>query len=193
MRSVCVFLGSSSGTDPALRDGARAMGAALAEEGLALVYGGGSIGLMGEIADAVLRGGGKVIGVITEGLEARELGHAGLTEKHVVRTMHERKALMADLADAFVALPGGMGTLDEFCEVVTWAQLGIHQKPLGMLDLGEYWTPFLSFLDHSVAKGFVSPEHRGLILVERDPRALLDLLRAFRPRPAQKWLGRSQV
>lgn len=193
MRSVCVFLGSSSGTDLALRDGARAMGAALAEEGLALVYGGGSIGLMGEIADAVLRGGGKVIGVITEGLEARELGHAGLTEKHVVRTMHERKALMADLSDAFVALPGGMGTLDEFCEVVTWAQLGIHQKPLGMLDLGEYWTPFLSFLDHSVAKGFVSPEHRGLILVERDPRALLDLLRAFRPRPAQKWLGRSQV
>jgi uncharacterized protein (TIGR00730 family) len=193
MRSVCVFLGSSSGTDPALRDGARAMGAALAEEGLALVYGGGSIGLMGEIADAALRGGGKVIGVITEGLEARELGHGGLTEKHVVRTMHERKALMADLADAFVALPGGMGTLDEFCEVVTWAQLGIHQKPLGMLDLGEYWTPFLSFLDHSVAKGFVSPEHRGLILVERDPRALLGRLRAFRPRPAQKWLGRSQV
>jgi uncharacterized protein (TIGR00730 family) len=139
------------------------------------------------------RGGGKVIGVITEGLEARELGHAGLTEKHVVRTMHGRKALMADLSDAFVALPGGMGTLDEFCEVVTWAQLGIHQKPLGMLDLGEYWTPFLSFLDHSVAKGFVSPEHRGLILVEHDPRTLLGRLRAFRPRPAQKWLGRSQV
>lgn len=193
MKSVCVFLGSSAGTDPALRDGARAMGAALAQEGLALVYGGGSIGLMGEIADAALQAGGRVIGVITEGLEAREVGHAGLTQKHVVRTMHERKARMADLADAFVALPGGMGTLDEFCEVVTWAQLGIHQKPLGMLDLGGYWAPFLAFLDHAVAKGLLSAEHRRLIQVEREPRALLERLRAFVPIPAEKWLQRSQV
>ncbi len=193
MQSVCVFLGSSPGLDPAMRAGARAMGAALAEAGLALVYGGGASGLMGDIADAALGAGGQVVGVITQGLEAKELGHGGLTQKHVVRTMHERKALMADLADAFVALPGGMGTLDEFCEVVTWAQLGIHEKPLGMLDLGGYWAPFLSFLDHSVSKGFLSAGHRGLILVEREPKALLGRLRDFRPTPAEKWLGRSQV
>jgi hypothetical protein len=193
MQSVCVFLGSSSGHDPGLRAGAREMGAALARERLTLVYGGGSVGLMGELADAALGGGGEVVGVIPEGLEAKELGHRALTHKHVVRTMHERKAMMADLSDAFVALPGGMGTLDEFCEVVTWAQLGIHQKPLAMLDLAGYWTPFLGFLDQAVVAGFVRPEHRAMILVEREPHALIARMRSWQPPASARWLGRSEV
>jgi uncharacterized protein (TIGR00730 family) len=169
------------------------MGELIARERLTLVYGGGSVGLMGELADAALKAGGEVVGVIPQGLEAKEVGHRALTRKHVVATMHERKAMMADLSDAFVALPGGMGTLDEFCEVVTWAQLGIHAKPLGMLDLGGYWTAFLAFLDLAVTAGFVRPEHRAMIEVDREPGALLGRLRTWRPAAVPKWLGRGQV
>jgi uncharacterized protein (TIGR00730 family) len=178
MRRICVFCGSSDGVSPAFREAARLFGALLAREGLGLVYGGGRVGLMGVLADAALAGGGEVIGVIPEVLEIKERGHHGLTELRTVGSMHERKALMAELADAFVALPGGMGTLDEFCEAVTWAQLGLHHKPCGLLDVRRYFAPFVQFLDGAVQAGFVQPAHRALIHVDADPERLLDKLRS---------------
>jgi uncharacterized protein (TIGR00730 family) len=193
LRRVCVFCGSSAGSDPAYRQAAVAMGRALARRGLGLVYGGGHVGLMGALADAVLAAGGEAIGVIPRGLERRELGHRGLTELRVVGSMHERKAAMADLADGFAALPGGLGTLEETAEILTWAQLGIHGKPVGLLDARGYWGPLVAFLDHAVAEGFVRPDDRALVLVEREPEALLDRLAAWRAPPGEPSIGRDET
>lgn len=164
------------------------LGHVLAERGLGLVYGGGRVGLMGTIADAVLERGGEVIGVIPEDLVKKEVAHKGLSDLRVVGSMHERKALMARLSDGFIAMPGGFGTLDEFCEILTWAQLGLHRKPCGVLDVGGYFGLFLKFVDHSVAQGFVRAEHRDLVLVERAPEALLDAFARCKPVDLDKWL-----
>ena len=190
MRRVCVFCGSSPGRSPAYAEAARAMGRTLALRGLGLVYGGGSVGLMGIAADAALAAGGEVDGVIPDVLVRREVGHHGLTRQHVVRSMHERKAKMADLADAFVALPGGMGTLEETAEILTWAQLGLHAKPCGLLDVNGYYAPLIAFFDRAVQDGFLRPEHRAMVLVEREPAALLDRLAAYRPPAVEKWIDR---
>jgi uncharacterized protein (TIGR00730 family) len=157
------------------------MARALLDRGIGLVYGGGSVGLMGVVADAVLAGGGEVIGVLPRGLARKEYAHPGLTELHLVGSMHERKALMASLADGFVALPGGLGTLEEILEVFTWAQLGIHQKPLGLVDVNGYWAGLLSLLRHAVQEGFVRAEYAALLLVEPTPAALLDRFAAWQP------------
>jgi hypothetical protein len=192
VRSVCVFCGSNSGADPAYEAAAVALGEALARRGLRLVYGGGRVGLMGVIADAVLNAGGQVRGVITRALEAKEVAHHGLTELLVVESMHERKATMADASDGFVMLPGGFGTLDEFFEAVTWTQLGIHTKPCGILDVNHYFDPLRAFLDHAVDQRFVRAEHRAFIIDETDPEALLDKLAAWHPEHLDKWLDRTQ-
>lgn len=167
---------------------AREFGALLARERLGLVYGGAKVGLMGTVADAALAGGGEVIGVLPRALQERELAHTGLTKLHVVGSMHERKALMADLADAFVALPGGFGTLDEFCEVLTWAQLGIHQKPCGLLNVNAYYDGFLAQTAACVRGGLMRAEHAALVLVATEPSDLLRQLREFRPALTPKWL-----
>lgn len=173
-----MYCGSRFGTDPRYRDAAEALGAEMARRGLGLVYGGASVGLMGAVAQGALDGGGEVIGVIPEALAGRELRHPGLTAMHTVGSMHERKARMSDLADAFVALPGGLGTLDELAEAMTWTQLGIHRKPCGLLDVAGFWGPFVAMMDGFVATGFVDPSHRALLMVEDDPGALLDALAA---------------
>ncbi len=176
MKAVCVFCGSSSGRRPEYALAARSLGRVLAERRITLVWGGGNVGLMGILADAVLEHGGRAIGVIPRGLEERELAHRGATELHVTRTMHERKALMERLSDAFVALPGGFGTLDELCEILTWRQLGLHAKPMGLLDAGGYFGPLEAAFDHSVREGFVRAEHRALLVRDEDPRRLLETL-----------------
>ena len=192
MQRICVFCGSNPGRRPAYAEAARETGRVLVERGLGLVYGGGKVGLMGIVADTVLAGGGEVIGVIPEALMAREVGHAGLTRMHVVRTMHERKAMMADHADGFVALPGGFGTFEEFCEVLTWSQLGFHPKPCGLLNVAGYYDPFLALFDLAVDEGFVAPPHRSLAMEETDPGRLLDRFAAFRPPSASKWITREE-
>jgi uncharacterized protein (TIGR00730 family) len=191
MRRICVYCGSSVGGRPVYADAARALGAALGRRGLGLVFGGGKVGLMGVLADAALAAGAEVDGVIPAHLRAREVGHDGLTRLHVVASMHERKARMADLADAFVAMPGGLGTLEELAEVATWSQLGLHEKPIALLDVDGYWAPLVAFLDHAVAERFVRPEHRGLVIVERDPERMLAALAAWRPVPVEKWIDRA--
>jgi uncharacterized protein (TIGR00730 family) len=173
---LCVFCGSQAGGRPVYAEAARRLGGALAARGWGLVYGGGHVGLMGVLADAALAAGGEVIGVIPQGLVARELAHPGLTRLHVVGTMHERKALMADLAEAFAALPGGFGTADELFEALTWAQLGLHAKPVGLLNVGGYFDPLLDWLDASVREGFVAAEHRRFLRVAPDAEALLTTL-----------------
>src|SRR5512136_1961173 len=188
MRRVCVFCGSQLGSKPAYLEAARRMGESLARRRLGLVYGGASVGLMGAVADAALAAGGEVIGVLPGPLQKKELAHAGLTRLHLVGSMHERKAKMASLADAFVALPGGLGTLEEFAEVLTWAQLGLHRKPCALLDAGGYWRPLTAFLDHAVAERFVRPEHRAMLLVEGDPEALLDRLSGHVPPAVERWI-----
>jgi uncharacterized protein (TIGR00730 family) len=190
MRRVCLFCGSSPGTNPLYLEAARKVGRTLARRGLTLVYGGGSVGLMGAVADAALAEGGEVVGVIPRALQLRELAHANLTTLHVVGSMHERKAKMAEHADAFVALPGGIGTLEEFAEILTWAQLGLHVRPCGLLDVAGYWRPLVAFFDHAVAEGFVRPAHRGLVLVNDDPDALLDAFLAWKPPDVERWIDR---
>jgi len=179
IRSLCVFCGSNAGLDPRFANIAHDFGVLLAKENIALVYGGGHVGLMGIVADAVLAGGGKAIGVIPRMLCDREVGHRGLTELHVVESMHERKAMMASLSDAFVALPGGLGTLEEIFEVWTWAQLGIHNKPLGFLDAFGFYAPLLSFLDRAVDAGFIRAQYRRMAIVDKDPAALLRRMGEF--------------
>ena len=178
---ICVFCGSQMGASPRYREAARDFGTLLAGRGLGLVYGGGDVGLMGVLADAVLAAGGHAWGVIPRSLADREVAHAGLTELEIVTSMHERKARMADLADAFVALPGGLGTLDELFEIWTWAQLGIHAKPIGLLNVLGYFDPLLAFLDRTVEEGFVRPEHRATAAVDDDPARLLDRMLAQLP------------
>jgi uncharacterized protein (TIGR00730 family) len=190
IRSVCVFCGSSSGSRPEHADSARRLGAALARRGLELVYGAGHVGLMGILADAALAAGGRVVGVIPQALVQRELAHTGLTEIHVVRTMHERKALMADRAGAFLALPGGFGTADELFEILTWAQLGIHDRPVGLLNVAGYFDALLAWLDRAVEEHFLREQHRRALLVADEPEALLDAVLARPALPAiDKWIS----
>ena len=190
--AVAVYSGSNIGTDPAYAAAAASLGQTLADRGIRLVYGGGHVGLMGVLADTVLGNGGEAFGVITRALKEKEVAHSGLTSLTVVETMHERKAAMADAADAFVMLPGGFGTLDEFFEVVTWTQLGIHAKPCGVLDVAGYFAPLATLLDGAARAGFVRPVHRGLVLMESDPGTLLDRLAAWTPVTTDKWLNRSE-
>jgi uncharacterized protein (TIGR00730 family) len=191
MRSVCVFCGSNLGKRPVYAEAARRLGAAVATRGLELVFGGGHIGLMGVAADAALAAGGRVVGVIPRALVDRELAHTGLTELHAVESMHQRKALMADRSDAFLALAGGYGTCEETFEVLTWAQLHIHEKPVGLLNTAGFFDGLLAWLDHAVAEGFLRASHRDLLLVADEPEELLDRLAAWRPPPAAgKWLDR---
>ena len=188
MKRLCVFCGSSAGNDPVFAAAARELGAGLARKKWGLVYGAGNVGLMGVLADAVLAAEGEVIGVIPEALVEKELAHRGLTELHIVASMHERKGLMADLADAFVALPGGFGTLDEFCEILTWGQLGLHRKPCGLLNVAGFFDPFLAQVERAVGSGFVRAEHRGLFVVGTEPKKLLQRLTKFTPPKVEKWI-----
>jgi uncharacterized protein (TIGR00730 family) len=193
MRWLCVFCGSSPGARPEYVDAARGFGALLASEGIGLVYGGASVGLMGAAADAALASGGEVTGVIPSAHRGREAVHTGLTDLRIVDTMHERKALMAELADGFVALPGGVGTLEELFEVWTWAQFGVHRKPCGLLDVAGYYASLLAFVEHAVSEGFVPPAHRAMLVVERDPAVLLRRLAGYAPPTGETWLDRTQV
>ena len=193
IRRICVFCGSNAGSDSAYIDAARGLGQLLAREGIGLVYGGGSVGLMGELADSVLHAGGEVTGVIPHALWAREVGHRGLTDLHIVETMHERKAMMADLADAFIALPGGLGTLEEIFEIWTWAQLGLHAKPLGFLDINGFFTPLMQFLDRAVRERFLREPHRAIALIDADPERLLRRFDEWRPPRVEKWITREET
>ena len=193
MRRVCVYAGSNFGTDPAYAEGARALATTLARRGIGLVYGGGNVGLMGVVADAAMAAGGEVIGVMPRALIEREIGHRGITELREVDSMHERKALMADLADAFVAVPGGIGTLEELIEVYTWSQLGLHRKGCGLLNVNGYYDALAAFLDHAVDQAFLTPQHRGILTVASNPAELLDRLAAFEPPTVGKWLEREQT
>jgi len=186
MNSVCVFCGSSSGRDPAYEESARATGHALARSGLRLVYGGGRVGLMGVLADTVLSAGGQVTGVIPRALFDREIAHSGVSDMRIVQSMHERKELMASLADAFIALPGGAGTLEEIFEQWTWAQLGIHAKPCGFLNVNGYFDPLFALIERMVAEGFMARAFAAMLAVETDPDRLLVRFRAYQP-PPQKW------
>lgn len=188
MKWICVFCGSSSGESPVYLEAATRLGTLLAREGLGLVYGGSKVGLMGRLADVMLEQGGQVVGVIPHALVNREVAHAGLTELRVVGSMHDRKAVMAEIADAFITLPGGLGTLEEFFEVVTWGQLGLHRKPSGLLDIKGYYQPLIRFLDHAVTEGFLSVPHRRMILVEEDPEILLGRLTRYDPPTVPKWI-----
>jgi len=188
MKRICVFCGSSPGARPAYRHLARALAGELLARGLGLVYGGASVGLMGEVATAMLEGGGEVIGVIPRALVDREVAYQALTDLRVVGSMHERKALMAELSDGFVALPGGFGTLEELFEVLTWGQLGLHGKPCGLLNVDGYYDPLLSFLQHAHREGFVRAKHLELVLADSEPAGLLDALERFQPPSVTKWL-----
>jgi len=192
LESVAVYCGSSNGLDPAHLECANKFGALLAHEGIALVYGGGNVGLMGAVADGALRGGGEVHGVITEALRVKELAHLELTSLIVVDTMHERKAAMADRADAFVALPGGFGTFDELFEVITWTQLGIHEKPCGILNHRGFFDDLVAFIDKTTSAGFIKPAHRDTVIVEADGRSMLNRLRAWEPARIPKIVDRDQ-
>jgi uncharacterized protein (TIGR00730 family) len=193
MNSICVFCGSSPGNDPAYAEAASRLGRILAERDTTLVYGGGHVGLMGVVADAALGAGGDVIGVMPRSLVDREIGHTGLTKLHVVGSMHERKALMSELSDGFVALPGGNGTLEEFFEVLTWAQLGEHGKPCGLLNVAGYYDPLLAVFDRMVNRAFLKEEHRNLVLVEEDAKSLLERFEGYEPPKTVKWIGPSET
>lgn len=192
MKSICVYCGSNTGARESYRLAARELGTELAGRGITLVYGGGNVGLMGVVADAALAAGGRVIGIIPRALMEKELGHTGLTELRVVASMHERKSQMAELADGFIALPGGFGTLEELCEVATWTQLGFHRKPCGVLNVDGFYDGLLSFLDHATGERFVRPEHRGIVLACRQPAELIDRLAAFELPVLRKWLDKDQ-
>jgi uncharacterized protein (TIGR00730 family) len=193
VRSVCVFCGSSEGARPAYAEAARGLGAEVAKKGIRLVYGGGKVGLMGVVADAALRAGGEVVGVMPEALLEKEIGHQGLTDLRVVGSMHERKALMAELAGGFVALPGGYGTLEEFLEVLSWAQLSYHEKPCALLDAAEFFGPLLALFDRAVGEGFVHPAHRAIVLSGDEPGALLDAMCAYEPPATKKWVSPGEL
>lgn len=185
---ICVFLGSSPGRNPMYRETAHEFGTLLAKRGIGLVYGGGEVGLMGVIADAVCAAGGEVIGVIPEALRAREKDHQGITELHVVKSMHERKALMAKLSDGFVTLPGGIGTFEEMFEAWCWSQLGYHAKPVGLLNVGDFYNGLIQFVDKIVSEGFLQDRHRDMLLVDSNPERLLDRIIEFIPPQTEHWL-----
>ena len=191
---IGVFCGSNSGTNPAYTRAARQLGALLAEEKIGLVYGGGNVGLMGEIANAALAATGEVIGVIPHALALKELAHRGLTDLRIVNTMHERKAMMAELSDAFIAMPGGFGTLEEMMETITWGQLGIHQKPVGLLNVAGYYDPLLAMIDRAVEEGFILPRYRNLFVASSGVDELFDLMRKFQPlEGVVKWIEMSET
>jgi uncharacterized protein (TIGR00730 family) len=187
MKAVCVYCGSAKGANPIYAEAAHAFGRALVDANLALVYGGGKVGLMGMIADSVMAAGGRAIGVIPELLVDKEIGHHGLTELHVVSDMHERKKLMADLSDAFVALPGGAGTLEELFEVYTWAQLGYHRKPVGILNIAGFYDPLIAMLEHTVREGFMQQTYFETLQIDNEAAALLGKLQHYRPLAQDKW------
>jgi uncharacterized protein (TIGR00730 family) len=193
MRRLCVFCGSSVGVKPLYAEAAKELGRLLASKGIGLVYGGGNVGLMGVIADAALEAGGEVIGVIPLALADREIAHTGLTELHVVDSMHSRKAKMAELADAFVAMPGGVGTFEEFFEAITWTQLGLHRKPCGLLNVDGFYTPLEKFIDQAVTEGFITPVHRKAIVVDDKPDRLLQTLSTIDLPNVPKWIRRDET
>jgi uncharacterized protein (TIGR00730 family) len=188
MQRICVFCGSQLGASDLYRQAAAELGHLLVHRGYGLVYGGGHVGLMGSIADAVLQAGGEVIGVIPEAMVERELAHTGVTHLQVVPSMHARKARMAELADAFIAMPGGYGTFEELFEIITWAQLGVHRKPIGLLNVAGYFDALLTLVERAIAAGFIRPEHRQLTVAAAQPAALLDALASHQPPPVQPWL-----
>jgi uncharacterized protein (TIGR00730 family) len=188
LRSICVFCGSNTGARAGYSEAAAALGRLLAERKLRLVYGGAAVGLMGALADAALAAGGEVVGVIPAALVEREIAHIGLTELHPVKSMHERKAMMADLSDAFIALPGGAGTLEEMFEIWTWGQLGHHRKPVGLLNVEGFFDRLLAFLDHVRGEQFMRREHRDMLVVERSPARLLDRFASYAPPVVEKWI-----
>jgi uncharacterized protein (TIGR00730 family) len=193
MKRICVFCGSSVGHRPDYAEAAITLGGLLAKRNIGLVYGGGNVGLMGVIADAVLAAGGEAIGVIPHSLAEREIAHAGLTQLHVVDSMHTRKAMMADLADAFIAMPGGVGTFEELFEAVTWTQLGLHRKPCGLLNAGGFYTPLAAFIDQAVSEGFIKPVHRASIIVDDNAERLLDTLATVKLPDVPKWIRREDT
>ena len=193
MKRVCVYCGSSTGNQSVYREAAEAMGSTLAAKGIGLVYGGGNVGLMGLVADAALAGGGEVIGVIPQSLADREIAHAGVTDLRIVDSMHTRKALMADLSDAFIAMPGGFGTFEEFFEAVTWTQLGVHRKPCGLLNAGGFYTPLAVFIDQAVTEGFIKPIHRASIVVDDNAERLLDTLARIELPDVPKWIRKEET
>jgi uncharacterized protein (TIGR00730 family) len=188
MKSVCVYCGSSIGASPAYANAARMLANAMVEDNIALVYGGGNVGLMGVIADEVIRLGGEATGVIPKALMDKEVGHHGLTRLHIVKDMHERKAMMADLSDGFVAMPGGIGTLEELFEVFTWAQLGLHDKPIGLLNVEGFYDGLIAFLQHVVTERFLKPEQASLLVHDANPSSLVKLLKTFQPQRHEKLL-----
>ncbi len=193
MKRLCVFCGSSNGVNPAFAEAATGLGTLLATRGIGLVYGGGNVGLMGVIADAALAAGGEVIGVIPRSLADREIAHTGCTELRIVDSMHTRKAMMADLSDAFVAMPGGVGTFEELFEAITWTQLGLHRKACGLLNVAGFYTPLAAFIDQAVAAGFIKQVHRAAILVDDNPVRLLDTLLTIDLPDVPKWINRDET
>ena len=190
MKQICVYCGSSPGVTPNYQQAARALGKALADAQIDLVYGGADIGLMGAVANAVMEHGGQVTGVIPEALYHKEVAHQGLSRLEVVADMHERKAMMADLADGFITLPGGLGTLEELFEMLTWSQLGFHEKPIGLLNIDHYYDSLLAFIDHSVTQGFVKEVHQQLFSVDESPNSLIDMMRKYESPIIDKWLDK---
>jgi uncharacterized protein (TIGR00730 family) len=193
LQSVCVFCGSSPGLDPAYTEAARSLGRTLAKANIRLVFGGGHVGLMGVVSNAAIEAGGEAIGVIPKFLVERELAHTGLTDLRIVGSMHERKAMMSDLSEGFITLPGGTGTLEEFFEILTWAQLGEHEKPCGLLNVAGYYDPLLTVFDQMVNRGFLSEPNRDLVLVESEPERLLQRLESYQPPKTAKWIDRSET
>lgn len=192
MKSITVFCGSSSGFRAEYAEAARVLARLFAENNIRLIFGGGKVGLMGIIADEVMRLGGEVIGIIPDSLDRKEVGHRGITELRVVDSMHERKAQMAELADGFIAMPGGIGTFEEFFEILTWAQLGFHEKPCAILNVAGYYDGLLALCDHAVQEGFLRPAHRQLILEDENPEILLEKMRNLKPVPVEKWIDEKE-
>jgi len=193
MKKICVYCGSSSGKRPEYAESARSLARELLRRDIGLVYGGASVGIMGELADSVLAGGGEVVGVIPQALVDKEVSHSGLTELKIVESMHERKAIMADSSDGFIALPGGLGTVEELFEVLTWSQLGFHKKPCALLNVKGYYNHLSLFLDHSVEEQFVKSIHREMLIIEEKPDILLDLMEVYSPPAVDKWIGRKDT
>ena len=193
MKKICVYCGSNPGLRPEYTAAARFLAEELLSRKIGLVYGGAHMGIMGEIADTVLKGGGNVTGIIPKALVDREASHTGLSELIIVNSMHERKAMMADLSDGFIALPGGLGTIEELFEILTWAQLGFHKKPCGLLNASGYYDHLSAFLDHTVEEGFVKDIHRSMLIVEKNPATLLDRFTNYTPPGVNKWIGRENI
>ena len=193
IRKICVYCGSSTGKEAAYTDAAIALGQALHERGIGLVFGGGAVGIMGKVSDAVLDAGGEVIGVIPRALAVKEVAHENLTKLHVVASMHERKAMMAELADGFIALPGGWGTLEEIFEMLTWAQLGFHDKPCGLLNIDGYYNHLVGFLENSFEQQFVNELYRPMLMTSNEPESLLDQFASYTAPKVRKWMGEDEL